>query len=543
MPMTSSSPLSRKWLRLGLFLYATVVVIASLTVTDYGLSWDEHFRFQSADAKLEYYSELLAGEMPDPERSTYPGLFDLPLAIAHELFPDLGTRSQKGHVWSLCFGLLGLFSVWRLTAIIGGERAAFWAMLFLATLPRYFGHMFFNPKDIPLAGTYAFGCWALVALFARLPSVSWKSVAWVGFAAGLSMSCRVAGFLILCYFGLFVGVYLLLKYLKQKHSAFEILKDFRFWGLRGGASGLIAFAILFVFWPMLHSNPFGSMGASVEQAQNFGWSGSVLMDGHFWEAADLPIYYLPYWLFRTTPEHLILLLVVAVFLGLGWLFTSLRSRKWPEYGPLLSRLVLVFSGFFPIAYIMWKDPVLYDGMRHILFVIPSLVAVCALALEWCLRRVESAGRQAIAYILQAGVAASVALVVFNMWQLHPYQYVYFNSFSGGLEGAYNRDETDYWGLSHKEAGEWLNQFVKTFDTDAERIYKVHLRYSRWMIKEALDPNRLEVWQPREGADFFVSVTRFNLHTSYPEATLIHTVERQGVPLCFIFMFSDANALD
>lgn len=541
--MTSTSASSRKWFRLSLFLFAAVVVMASFTVTDYGLSWDERFRFQGGDDKLEYYSQLLAGERPDPQRSTYPGLFDLPLAIAHEWFPDLGTRSQKGHVWSVCFGLLGLWSVWRLTAIIGGERAAFWALLFLATLPRYYGHMFFNPKDIPLAGTYAFGCWALVSLFARLPSVSWKWVVWIGVTAGLSMSCRVAGFLILCYFGLFVGVYLLVKYLKEKDSLSGALNDFRFWGLRGAVSGLIAFAILFVFWPTIHANPFGSMGASVEQAQNFGWGGSVLMDGHFWKAADLPIYYLPYWLFRTTPEHLILLYVVALFSGIAWLYASFRSRQWPEYGVLLSRLVLVFSGIFPIAYIIWKDPVLYDGMRHILFAIPLLTAVSALALEWCLRRVEAAGRQTFSYILQAGVATSVAIVVFNMWQLHPYQYVYFNSLSGGLAGAYNRDETDYWGLSHKEAGEWLNQYVEKLDPDAERVYKVHLRYSRWMLKEALDPNRLEVWQPREGADFFVSVTRFNLHQSYPEATLLHVVERQGVPLCFIFSLSERSTLD
>jgi len=46
-----------------------------------------------------------------------------------------------------------------------------------------------------------------------------------------------------------------------------------------------------------------------------------------------------------------------------------------------------------------------------------------------------------------------------------------------------------------------------------------------------------MWQSREGADFFVSITRFNLHSSYPEAELLHIVERQGVPLCFIYSFN------
>jgi hypothetical protein len=47
---------------------------------------------------------------------------------------------------------------------------------------------------------------------------------------------------------------------------------------------------------------------------------------------------------------------------------------------------------------------------------------------------------------------------------------------------------------------------------------------------------------RDGADFFVSVTRFNLHASYPEAELLHVVQRQGVPLCFVFKLSNRSEL-
>jgi hypothetical protein len=137
----------------------------------------------------------------------------------------------------------------------------------------------------------------------------------------------------------------------------------------------------------------------------------------------------------------------------------------------------------------------------------------------------------------------VGLVLLSMFQLHPYQYIYFNPTSGGLEGAYNRDETDYWGLSHKEAGEWLNQHIESINPQGDRVYRVHQRYSRWMLQEALNPDRFELWKPREGADFFVSVTRFNVHTSYPDARLIHVVQRSGVPLCFIFDFNQEPGSD
>ncbi|MDQ8193298.1 glycosyltransferase family 39 protein [Coraliomargarita sp. SDUM461004] len=527
------------WRKASMVLFAVLILIGIFTVRDYGLTWDEGFRFGGGDSALSYYNDLFAGKDPGVRQSSYPSFFDLPLAWAHQQFPDWGTRSQKGHIWSLCFGLLGFLSVWRLTARMGGERAGFWALLFLATLPRYYGHMFFNPKDIPLAGTYAFGVWALVALFSRLPRPQWKWVIWIGAAAGMAMSCRIAGFLILVYFGGFVGLYLLLEYLRRKRDWASLAGDLFYWAVRGLVAGLVGFAILYVFWPSLHSNPVDAASGSVEKVQNYGWDGVVLMDGHFWQATDLPFYYLPYWIIRTTPEHLLLLMLGGIVLGLSHVYVWIRRQCFPYSTIFFSGAILLFSGVFPLLYIIWKDPVLYDGMRHVIFVMPPLVAVAALTFEWCLRCCERKWSRSLGFVLQSAALLAVGLVAVDMWALHPYQYVYFNSVSGGLSGASGRDETDYWGLTHKEAGEWLNQYVEQIEPAGERTFKVHQRYSRWMLEEALDPEHFEMWKPREGADFFVSITRFNLHVSYPEGKLLHIVERQGVPLCYVYLLNPA----
>lgn len=527
-------PHSRFWKLGSILLFGLLLLVGFATIDDYGLSWDEAFRFKGGDAKLAYYEDIFAGRSLKALTDSYPGLFDLPLAWVHKQFPDWGTRSQKGHVWSLSFGLLGLLAVWRLAACIGGERAGFWALLFLATLPRYYGHMFFNPKDIPLAGTYAFGCWALVALFSRLPKASWRHVIWIGVAAGLAMSCRIAGFLILCYFGLFVGLYLIVHYVQTKEPLRTLRKNLWLWAMRGAVAGLIGFAILFVFWPTLHANPFEAAGVSAANVHSYGWENVVLMDGYFWEAQDLPIYYLPYWIVRTTPEHLLLLCTGGIVWMLLRGYWGLRNGGWPQLVVSLPHLLLLFSGIFPLAYIIWKDPVLYDGVRHILFALPPLVAFSALIFDRLIRWAERREyRTCRAAFTMAGVA-SAFVVAWNRWLLHPYQYVYFNGLSGGLKGAYSRDETDYWGLSHKEAGDWLNQYIEQIDPGGERVYQVHQRYSLWMLREALSPKRFEVSQLLEGADFFVSTTRYNLHNSYPEAELLHVVRRKGVPLCFIY---------
>lgn len=535
----------RVWKLAGGLVLGLLLVIGVLTLPDYGMTWDEQFRFEGGDAKLDYYQAWFAGEEPAKMSDSYPGLFDLPLAWVHELFPGLGTRSEKGHAYSLFFGLLGLLAAWRTTARIGGERAGFWALILLAALPRYYGHMFFNPKDIPLAATYMVGVWALVALFQKMPAPPWRSVVWVGLAAGFAMSTRIAGFLILCYFGLFVGLYLLGQYgrrLRALGCDRKLIKDagrdLLRWALRGALAGAVALLPLYIFWPALHGKAGAQLVGTAERVQNFGWSGWVLMDGKFYEAADLPFYYIPYWLFRTTPELLLILLGVAVFASFALLRKWEAAKEWPLTSRWLPALVLVFSAAFPLVYLFVTDPVLYDGIRHFLFVLPPMVCFAALGLEFAFRASERRGTLLVAGAIQAGLGLGVALLVYQMVSLHPYQYIYFNHLGGGLPGAYMRDDTDYWGASHKEAAEWLQRYVDQIDPEGEQTFRVHQRYSRWMLGEHLDPTRFEITPERQGADFYVSTTRFNLHASYPEAQLLFAVERQGVPLCFVFRFPD-----
>lgn len=539
----------KNWRLLSLLTLSVLVLIFCLTRNDYGLTWDEVYRFQGGDNKLSYYKAFFLGEdRVDLQNDSYPGVFDLPLAIAHHAFPNLGTRSQKGHIYSFFFGMLGILSTWRLTAHLAGERAGFFAVILLATVPRYYGHMFFNPKDIPLAGTYTAGVWALVCLISYLPRPKLRYALWVGIASGFALSARIAGLLILFYFALLILAFLTIKHCRaiiggnRVKSLSGVFSDIRFWALYGIAAGLVSLFILLIFWPAIHVNPFANAESALGKVQSFGWSGFVLMDGFFWKASDLPIYYILYWLVITLPELLQLLLLSSMVIGASTLLKYIESNKWPSYGVFLSRLTPVLAAFFPIGYILCSDPTLYDGMRHILFVVPSIVSVCALGLEFVIRRLDMIERKVWSAFFKVSVLFWSLLVIGEMIRLHPYQYVYFNHASGGLSAAYQQNETDYWGLSHKEAAEWLNDHVEKIDPEGRRIFRVHQRYSRWMLKEHLDSERFRMSKAREGADFFVAITRMNVHTSYPDAELLFTVERDGIPLCFIFKFDKNNRL-
>jgi hypothetical protein len=44
-------------------------------------------------------------------------------------------------------------------------------------------------------------------------------------------------------------------------------------------------------------------------------------------------------------------------------------------------------------------------------------------------------------------------------QLHPYQYIYYNSYVGGVRGAFRNYELDYWETSYRQTAQYVNQTV------------------------------------------------------------------------------------
>ena len=174
-----------------------------------------------------------------------------------------------------------------------------------------------------------------------------------------------------------------------------------------------------------------------------------------------------------------LLFGAAIVLGVSRLVGLVRTGAWPPAATLLPRAVPVFAVLFPLAYLLYKDPTLYDGMRHYLFILPPMV--CAwLRWPWsacyegpksqwskrtrelpdCKRAWESS--RALCRERGDGRIAPLSVCLFQ------------SDISGGLPAAYMRDETDYWGISHKEAAEWLNDYVERDRSQLERrVFRVH----------------------------------------------------------------------
>jgi hypothetical protein len=94
---------------------------------------------------------------------------------------------------------------------------------------------------------------------------------------------------------------------------------------------------------------------------------------------------------------------------------------------------------------------MYDGYRHFLFMLPPIFVFAGFAFEKIFEIVKKR------WVMSVITFILLAPGVYNLAQLHPYQYAYYNSFTGGTSGAFRTYETDYWLTCYKDA---IEQFDK-----------------------------------------------------------------------------------
>jgi hypothetical protein len=419
-----------------------------LTFRDYGITWDE--------AGQQHYGELLvrlyASGFRDREAFSYVdfflygGAFELPAAALARLSP-LGIFETR-HLLGAIVGLLGIAIVWRLARRLAGPGAGLLAVLLLAATPAWYGHMFVNPKDIPfatgMAGTLALICRA----HEEWPRPRRWTVAGLGLAWGLALGTRIGGVLALP--ALLAPLAVRLTWSWRRLGPRIARRELSAGCARLAPALPLAYTIMAAAWPWAAldwANPLRALAVF----SRYPFPGSVLFDGHLVPAAGLPIRYVPELLLLTTPE--VLLVGVALAAGIGCAavrhggldrLAEPRGRAWTA---------VAIAAMLPVVYAVMFRPVLYNGLRHFLFVLPPLAVLAAAGLQAMLLRGSGPAQAAC----MAAAGAGLLLPVAHMVALHPAQYAYFNQLAGGTRGALGRYQLDYWGVSLREATLELRQ--------------------------------------------------------------------------------------
>lgn len=519
-PTGWSDPDARAWSRLTFALVAVIGLIGLLTFRDYGLSWDQAVSRDYGELILRWYISGFQDRraLDYLDRSVYGGLFDVVAQTLVHLArsPEFETRALV----SLCAGLVGLAYTGRLASRLAGRRAGFLASCLLALTPSYYGHMFVNARDIPLAAAFIatlyYGFEGAHALRGgRIPvSLSAK----MGVALGLAMALRIQALLLYGYLVATVAWVLI----EETRDAGQL--DTR--RLRHAVLALIgvlalAWLIMLPFWPLAQVSPIAALdalrGSPFEPPSPARFGGSQVA------MANLPRSYVAVWFAITLPEayFLVAALFVLRFVGDRG---AVRQRSWR-----MVCLIAVFAAL-PLVVVTWKRAPFYDGVRHLLFVVPMLAVLSAAAFSWT---VDGFARP---WVRRASwVALSLVLigVLPDMVALHPYQSVYFNRlFAGGLARAGRLYETDYWGQSYREAVLWL---ADHYPAQAARPVGVENCSNPLLSAYYIDHDprlRGRFVAARKGEGRIVlATTRFDCHLQ--PGKVLHVVAREGVPLAYV----------
>jgi len=516
---------------IALAVFALLIVV---TFHDYGVTVDEKHAHTNGQYFIDWYTSGFTDRtiINEGNHRLYGSFVNAILAFGDNLSP-FGSY-ETGHLVVAVFSFVGVVFAYRLGKHLAGPSAGFFSAMLLLLTPVYYGHSFMNPKDIPFAAMFLVCVYYLTAAYDDLPRLGARRIFVLGTAIGLTLGIRVGAVMLFGYLAVLIIMWLARKYrTNPSYRGQPIWRDLRGAALSTVGVGIVAWLVMLVWWPYGQISPILNPLRAFRRSANFiDYDADALYRGRYVGSDSLPWDYLPTWFSITLPEFYGVILSIGV---VAFVARTLSNRATSGGGDADRRakiLFLVFATCFPIATAMAMQPILYDGTRHFLFVVPPFAVLTGITLAWLL----SAGLSrplkvaTVAVLLALGVMTAV-----DMARLHPYEYAFFNRSFGGLRAALGRYETDYWGVSHKEGIDWLARnyrpgapkgSIRVANTAADFQTSYYLRPGR------TETERFTPVDKRNQPDIMLSITRFNVHLNNP-GKVLHVVQRMGTPLLYV----------
>ena len=488
---------------------AAYAAIAALTFDNYGITSDEALQAR--------YGELVVDYVASGFRDTrFEDFLNLPYyGPLVEVWPALFHRVAGGdlfeirHAFVAVAAIIGLIGVVAIGELLRRPRlTTAFAAIALLTMPSFYGHTFFNSKDIPFATAFT---WAIYGLI-RLPESARATIRY-GVLTACALLVRV-GAVVLFPLGI-VAI------------ALQAVTDRSFRHLTPSLAGrfalgaVIAWAVTIAFWPWAHLDPLHNPIEALNVTLRFAQRVPVLFSGEVFDSTALPRHYLVSMLAVTTPLPILMFLTIGA--GVLTLRTVRRTIAFAELTVLLWLLVPLVAQF------VLHSPT-YDGTRHFLFVYPAIALVAATGMVAVIEVLRDS-RLAI-----AGVVVTMLAVVPQMIALHPYEYVFFNAIAGGTAGAAGRYDTDYWGASLRESARWIA--AHPCRDHKTRVVAGSLMWQAAAFNDLFPADRFTVHlldnrrqtPPPAEFDYYMSYPRYGWETRYADKPLVFTVARSGAIL-------------
>ena len=504
-----------------------LVVLVFMVFKDYGVSWDDPVHAFYGKCVLNFYKSIFKDRscMHYGLLMYYGGLFDM---ISAMIAPLRCGYFETRHLLNALVGVIGIVGAWKLAKLLGGFGAALLASVLLFLEPSYFGHMFINPKDIPLAAGYVFSLYYIVKAMDHWPRLPKGLVVKLGLAIGCTLGVRVGGILLLCYFFATAFAYAAYRVsLMLRTEETESPPWVKPVLVSLAETSVIALTVMFISWPWVQQKPFINPFEALMVANKFPWNGAVLLAGKIVPAMILPSSYILEYFMVKTSELVLLGLCVGCLMAIWHLF----NNKLLENKIITLRYVFIcFVAIFPVAYSILTHMILYDAHRHLLFVLPLLCVISGAAL-WKLINISIIKHFHIGVVIATIICLLILRQAYYNIRLHPYEYIYYNVLTGGVQGANGRYEKDYWGLSFKEASEALADRLKMDgDNNNGKKFNIFINGPSTSASYYLPSSNFTVVKNINEADFLMMLDRPAILGDFPSLKKIVSVEKMGVRL-------------
>jgi hypothetical protein len=514
---------------LALCVLAVTATIALATFRDYGLGWDDYTHSQYGALLIDLYKSGFTDQraLSFVNLYMYGGGFDMIATLAAKVLPFglFETRRLVGAI----IGLIGLVATWRLGRRLGGPFAGLIALVLVATCPLYYGHMFINAKDGPFAAVMAIALLGLVRAFEEYPKPTPATLALCGIGFGLSIGARVLG-----GFALMEALFPLpfMIAIRAGAAAWKpALAECGTFLVRFIPAAIFAYLLMGLVWPWSVVSPLNPFRAVEYFSTVFEKPWRELFAGQLIPVDDMPRSYVPT-LFAVQVPELMLLLGLCGLAGALIFIVRSTDNSSAGAGRRAAFLAVALAATLPILIAVTTRPVVYNGIRHIVFVLPPFAALGGLAATWVWQRLQAYGRTAVmagCLALLAGLASPIV----DMVRLHPYEYTDYNHLAGGVPGARKNFMLDYWGLAFKQASQKLAAYAQAESSARSgKVWTVAVCGPHPPVAVALGSDRYNiVWDPKD-ADFAMVVGEF--YCAKLDAPVLFNVVREGVTYARVY---------
>ncbi|MCX6071572.1 MAG: hypothetical protein NTU91_12075 [Chloroflexi bacterium] len=282
----------------------------------------------------------------------------------------------------------------------------------------------------------------------------------------------------------------------------------------------IAAGVTYATWPYLWAAPLGNYLHAIQgmAAVPSILGVLVLYGGRVISSESLPFDYLPRLMLLTLTEPAIILATLG---GIG-----LARHRLARSAPATALLPIVLWFALPLGYVVVTSQQMFDQYRHFLFILPPVFILAGLGLDWIFDHARLSWMKSIILLL------SLAPCALGIIQLHPYEYAYFNTASGGMAAASRHYETDYWLTCYREAmsSPDLLGSSTVFVFPEPSLAALYARPGTSV--QGYDPDAPPAVTPADAA--LLLTTRANIDLSIqPGSPVLLEVSRFGAPFCVV----------